>query len=62
MGPVKDMRDMLNVTMAEIDQTYDENYQYHNSDQFYFQNVWAKQEIQRSLSRDGMVHPPFLGE
>lgn len=58
MGPVKDMRDLLNATMSTIHRTYDEEFEMNNSDQFYFQEVWAEQEFSRTLLRDGRIEPP----
>ncbi|PHH67093.1 hypothetical protein CDD81_4488 [Ophiocordyceps australis] len=49
MGPVDDMRRVLRATMAEIDNTWDANFQFRESDQYYVSNVWAKQEYWRSL-------------
>ncbi len=47
--------------MEIVEQTFDEKYKYHDSDQFYFQNLWAEQEVERTRLRDGVVHPPFVG-
>ena len=61
MGPVKDMREMFNATMQNVEQTFDDNYQYKDSDQYYFQNVWAEQEIERTRLSTGEIHAPFVG-
>jgi hypothetical protein len=47
--------------MEIVDQTFDEHYHYRNSDQYYFQNLWAEQEIERTRLRDGDVRAPFVG-
>nr|POE74826.1 hypothetical protein CFP56_37357 [Quercus suber] len=58
MGPVKDVRDVFAVTMDLVRKTFDENYQYHDSDQYYFSDVWADQEVSRMLLRDGKASAP----
>lgn len=46
--------------MEIVEQTFDENYHYRNSDQYYFQNLWAEQEIERIRLRDGKVRAPVV--
>ncbi|TQV96857.1 hypothetical protein IF1G_04097 [Cordyceps javanica] len=48
IGPVGDMRKYIKVTMAEIERTYDANFENSESDQFYLANVWGRQEYHRS--------------
>lgn len=53
MGPVKDIRDYFSATVDMLSRKYDSNYEFRTSDQYYFAEVWAEQEIQRSRLRDG---------
>ncbi|KAK5127328.1 hypothetical protein LTR85_006667 [Meristemomyces frigidus] len=61
IGPVKDMRDMFNGTMAMVHRVFDEAYEFRTSDQYYFQEMWAAQEVSRMRLRDGNVQLPVLG-
>lgn len=56
------MRDMFNATMTMIETEYDPEFKDHNSDQYYFQDVWAEQEVARLKLRDGGVRPPYYGK
>lgn len=47
MGPVKDMRDMFSATLDMLSSKYRTEWEFHNSDQYYFAEVWAEQEINR---------------
>ncbi|KFH46469.1 hypothetical protein ACRE_027080 [Hapsidospora chrysogenum ATCC 11550] len=49
MGPINDMRTLINATLAEIEATYDPEYAHRESDQYYVSNVWARQEYYRSV-------------
>lgn len=60
MGPVKDMRDLLNGAMSMLQRTFHEEYEFRTSDQFYFQEVWAEQVYSRMLLRDGSVDAPMF--
>lgn len=62
IGPVKDMRDVYSVTQERINSTYNEDYQFRNSDQYYLSEVWAEQEYVRVGTRDGQVVPPPVGQ
>lgn len=62
MGPAKDMREMFAATMEVVRQRYDEEYKLRNSDQYYFQELWADQEIGRLMRRDGKVDAPLVKE
>lgn len=53
IGPTEHVRALVNATMAEIDATYDEDYQWKDSDQFYIANIWGRQEYYRSLKMAG---------
>jgi hypothetical protein len=53
IGPVDDLRDLIDATMDEIEATYDPDYGSSDSDQFYVANVWGRQEYYRSLAREG---------
>lgn len=44
IGPIDDVRALITATMAEIEEIYDENYEWKNSDQFYITNIWGRQE------------------
>lgn len=48
LGPVGDLRTYINVTMAEIERTYDADFENSESDQFYLSNIWGRQEYHRS--------------
>lgn len=61
MGPVKDMRAMFNGTMAMVNRVFDEDYEFRTSDQYYFQEVWAAQEVARMKFRNGSVQAPVVG-
>lgn len=60
MGPAKDMRDMFAATMDMLNRKFDEGYEFKNSDQYYFQEMWAEQEINRLVLRDGNVEAPNI--
>lgn len=62
MGPAKEMRDMFAATMDVVRERYDEAFKQHNSDQYYFQELWAYQEIGRSMRRDGKIDAPLVKE
>lgn len=53
LGPVKDMRDMFSATVDMLSHKYNAEYEFRNSDQYYFAEVWAEQEIQRMRLREG---------
>ena len=55
MGPAQDMRAMFAGTMDVLRRKYDDRYEYRTSDQYYFQEMWAEQEIGRLVLRDGKV-------
>lgn len=58
LGPVGDMRRLIDTTMDEIKATYDESFELRDSDQYYISNVWARQEYWRSKEavHGGEVH------
>ncbi|EQL02891.1 hypothetical protein OCS_01391 [Ophiocordyceps sinensis CO18] len=58
LGPVGDMRRLIDITMDEIKATYDESFELRDSDQYYISNVWARQEYWRSKEavHGGEVH------
>lgn len=60
MGPAKDMRNMFAATMDMLNRKFDEGYEFKNSDQYYFQEMWAEQEINRLRLRDGKVEAPNI--
>jgi hypothetical protein len=53
IGPVDDLRDLIDATMDEIEATYDPDFGLSDSDQFYVANVWGRQEYYRSVARNG---------
>lgn len=53
---------MFNATMTMIETEYNPDFKEHNSDQYYFQDVWAEQEVARLRLRDGGVRPPLFGK
>jgi hypothetical protein len=48
MGPVGDVKRVVDATMDEIKATYDINFWQSDSDQYYLSNVWGRQEYWRS--------------
>lgn len=48
MGPIKHVRDVFAATMESIKTRYDPGFDVRNSDQYYFTNVWAAQELKRA--------------
>ncbi|PPJ56901.1 hypothetical protein CBER1_02273 [Cercospora berteroae] len=62
MGPVGDLRDYFAATLDMVSRRYDSNYEFRNSDQLYFAEVWAEQEIQRRRLRDGNFEAPEVLE
>lgn len=48
IGPVGDVKRLIDATMDEIQATYDETFELRDSDQYYVSNVWARQEYWRS--------------
>ncbi|KAL6891947.1 hypothetical protein GGI43DRAFT_205018 [Trichoderma evansii] len=48
MGPIGDLRSYIAATMDEIRATYDPQYEFRESDQYYMANVWGRQEYWRS--------------
>lgn len=62
MGPVKHMRDMFNATMENIERKWDEEYFARDSDQYYFSDLWAEQQLTRMEVRDGKVTPEVTGK
>lgn len=51
IGPLGDLRRMMDGVLALIDETWDENEQYRNSDQYYVSKLYARQEYHRILYR-----------
>ncbi|KAF2764685.1 hypothetical protein EJ03DRAFT_281631 [Teratosphaeria nubilosa] len=62
MGPVRDMRAMLNATMYQIKKNFDDEYRFRTSDQYYFQEMWAEQEVRRIILREGNIKAPVMGQ
>jgi hypothetical protein len=60
MGPAQEMRAMFAATMEMVRRKYDEEFELRNSDQYYFQEMWAEQEIGRSMRRDGKLEAPLV--
>ena len=54
MGPINDMKTLIAATMAEIEATYNAEYEFKESDQYYISNIWGRQEYYRSVkARNG---------
>lgn len=47
MGPVKETREFFHATLAMINATYNLDYEFHESDQYYMGEVWGLQELDR---------------
>ncbi|GAO17203.1 hypothetical protein UVI_02057550 [Ustilaginoidea virens] len=50
MGPVSDVRRVVDATMEEIEATYNKTFWQSDSDQYYMANVWGRQEYWRRRS------------
>ncbi|KAG6009150.1 hypothetical protein E4U21_003219 [Claviceps maximensis] len=48
IGPVSDMRKVINAVMDEIEATYDSSFELSESDQYYLSNVFGRQEYWRT--------------
>lgn len=53
MGPVGDVKRVVNATAHEIGATFDADFWQSNSDQYYISNVWGRQEYWRLKQRYG---------
>ena len=53
IGPVRDLRRLMEATAAEIEATYDSAFWQSDSDQFYVANVWGRQEYWRDMRLTG---------
>lgn len=60
IGPAQDMRAMFAGTMGVLRRKYDEAFDFRSSDQYYFQEMLAEQEIGRLELRNGTVEAPLL--
>ncbi|CAK3993329.1 Hypothetical predicted protein [Lecanosticta acicola] len=47
MGPAKEMRDYFAATVDMVSKIYDSSWEFRTSDQYYFAEVWAEQEVMR---------------
>ncbi|CCF45602.1 hypothetical protein CH063_14638 [Colletotrichum higginsianum] len=47
MGPIKEVREMFRATLDLINEVYDPEYEFRESDQFYLSDVWGLQELER---------------
>ncbi|KAI6783125.1 uncharacterized protein J7T54_000627 [Emericellopsis cladophorae] len=47
---IDDLRKLMRATLDEIKDTYDEEYEFRESDQYYVANIWGRQEYYRSLA------------
>jgi hypothetical protein len=52
---------MFKATVAMLEREYDESFRDRNSDQYYFQDVWAEQEIARKRFRGDGIRAPVTG-
>ncbi|KAL9942955.1 hypothetical protein D7B24_002022 [Verticillium nonalfalfae] len=57
IGPLGDLRTLIDATLALIEETFDPEYKYHNSDQYYVSTLYARQEYQRALDLNDGVFP-----
>lgn len=48
IGPVKDLKRIVDATMDEIHATYDVDFWQSDSDQYYISNIWGRQEYWRN--------------
>lgn len=54
MGPVGDMRRMFKATLDLINETYDPNHEYPDSDQRFLSDLWGAQEYWRSVNEKNL--------
>ncbi|EQB43855.1 hypothetical protein CGLO_17441 [Colletotrichum gloeosporioides Cg-14] len=47
MGPIKELREFFRATLDLINEVYDPEYEFRESDQFYMSDVWGLQELER---------------
>ena len=53
MAPVGDLRNLIDATLEFIDRTWDTDFKYKNSDQYYLSNMYARQEYRRMVDMQG---------
>lgn len=59
IGPLGDLRDLMDGVLQFIGDTWDKDDKYHNSDQLYISKTYARQEYHRLLNRtDGQFSDP----
>ncbi|WYZ40456.1 hypothetical protein EsH8_IV_000797 [Colletotrichum jinshuiense] len=67
MGPIKELREMFRATLDLINEVYDVEYEFRESDQFYMSDVWGLQELERiNMQKEenphaDVMHPPQDG-
>ncbi|KAK2606407.1 hypothetical protein QQS21_003226 [Conoideocrella luteorostrata] len=64
IGPIRDIRRVVDVTIEEIGATYDTEFWQSDSDQYYLSNVWGRQEYWRNpvvLNEQQVREGPFDG-
>ncbi|EXF76973.1 hypothetical protein CaCOL14_006352 [Colletotrichum acutatum] len=47
IGPIKEIREMFRATLDLINEVYNPEYEFRESDQFYMSDVWGLQELER---------------
>lgn len=62
MGPLGDLRTLIDASLDLIKETWDKDYRFKNSDQYYLSNIYARQEYQRVLDLNGGMWPGEVPE
>lgn len=57
IGPLGDLRTFIEKTLSYINETFDGEYRFRNSDQYYISTLYARQEYQRLLDLNGGKFP-----
>lgn len=53
MGPLGDLRELMDAVLEYIKAVYDEDFKYKNSDQYYISSMYARQEWRRKVEMEG---------
>ncbi|EXK29486.1 hypothetical protein FOMG_13962 [Fusarium oxysporum f. sp. melonis 26406] len=61
IGPLGDLRIFIDATLQLIKDTWDPDFKFHNSDQYYISTLYARQEYQRTLDLNDGEFPGDIG-
>ncbi|KAF4974835.1 hypothetical protein FZEAL_8296 [Fusarium zealandicum] len=62
IGPLGDLRTFIDATLMLIEDTWDPDFRYHDSDQYYISTMYARQEYQRAVDLNDGEFPGEIGE